>query len=163
MLKNIRLGLLFSLMVTLVWTGCGSSKKRERSVQREHLSSSRKFYCEFINGEKFSDIDVTLNIQMAERCDTSLPFSISGYRSASDLPGVIFCCNLRGSVAERPVELKGHKSEDSSSDRFAPSAQSTGKKQDNMNMNQSDENNKPGVKKIELPPSANEQKKKSSP
>jgi hypothetical protein len=88
-------------MVTLF--SCGSSSKKQRLVQRDHLVASKKFYCEFVNGEKYTDIDVALNIFMAEKCDGNRPFSITGYRSISDIPGVMFCCNIATTTATPTV------------------------------------------------------------
>ena len=80
--------------ILFILSSCSSSSKKQRLVQRDHLVAAKKFYCEFINGEKYVDIDVALNIFMAEKCDGNRPFSITGYRSISDIPGVLFCCNI---------------------------------------------------------------------
>lgn len=84
-----------SLTLISMFGACASTEKKQRQVVRDQVSASSKFYCEFLNGEKYTDIDIALNIAMGEKCDVSENFSVTGYRSISEIPGVIYCCNLK--------------------------------------------------------------------
>ncbi|MFN7729977.1 MAG: hypothetical protein ACK5P7_12535 [Bdellovibrio sp.] len=93
----------------LFLAGCASSAQKQRKEQRDKLVQSAKLYCEFLNGEQYPDIDVALNVQMAQRCDSDKTFSITSYKTPSEIPGVMFCCatahkNAPASVREKPVE-----------------------------------------------------------
>jgi ribosomal protein S12 len=94
--------------VTLVIGACASSEKKQREIVREQVIASKKFYCEFLNGEKYTDIDVALNIAIGEKCDLSQQVSVTSYRSVSDIPGIIYCCNLivKGDNDSKAVNLK---------------------------------------------------------
>lgn len=100
------------LLVSVLGVGCSSAMKA-RQAEREKISSSAGFICEFLNGEDFADIDVQLNISMAKRCDAQKPFSISSYKNSSDIFGVLFCCNtprderLAPKVVSEAKESKG--------------------------------------------------------
>ncbi len=82
------------LAVAGVWAlaGCASGTYKLRQEQREKLSASSGLYCEFVNGEQHPDIDVELNMQMAKRCDGTKPFSISNYKTSSEMNGIMYCC-----------------------------------------------------------------------
>lgn len=88
-----RLGLLS--VVVLVIGSCASSERRMRQQVRDQVSQNARFYCDFINSEKYSDFDVTLNIAMAEKCEGSLPFTVTSFRTPSDIPGLLYCCNMK--------------------------------------------------------------------
>ena len=83
------LALVFSL------SGCSSAMK-QRKEQREKLAQSSKFYCDFVNGEVFTDVEVQLNLEMAKRCDPEKHFSVSSYKTPSENQGVLYCCSLSG-------------------------------------------------------------------
>lgn len=78
----------------LALTGCASSSHKVRHEQREKLAGSAGLYCEWINGDKHSDIDVELNLQMAKRCDSSKPFTLTPYKNSSDQSGIVYCCAM---------------------------------------------------------------------
>lgn len=88
-----RLGLLS--IVSFVVVSCASSERRMRQQVREQVSQNARFYCDFINAEKFSDFEVTLNIAMAERCEGTQPFTVTSFRTPSDIPGLLYCCNMK--------------------------------------------------------------------
>ncbi|PIS10688.1 MAG: hypothetical protein COT73_07950 [Bdellovibrio sp. CG10_big_fil_rev_8_21_14_0_10_47_8] len=89
-LKN---GFLF-ISGLLILAGCASSSMKQRKEQRDKLvQAGGKMYCEFINGDVYSDIDVALNIEMAKRCDVDKPFSISQYKTPSENQGIMYCCS----------------------------------------------------------------------
>jgi len=82
-------------VLSFVIGACASSGRVQRQLIRDQVAAGTKFYCEFLNGEKYTDIDVALNIAIGEKCDVSQSYSITGYRSTSEIPGVIYCCNLK--------------------------------------------------------------------
>jgi len=92
--RRSNLNLLLAAFALLAFAGCSSTAQKERKAQREGLIKSAKLYCEYINGEQYQDIDVFLNIQMAQKCDAEKPYSISQYRTPSDIQGIMFCCGL---------------------------------------------------------------------
>ncbi len=83
--------LVFAL-VFLSLTACSTALK-QRQAERERVSQNSGLYCEFVNGDDHNDIDVEMNLQMAKKCDISKQFSFTNYKNASDIFGVIYCCN----------------------------------------------------------------------
>ncbi|HEY8270262.1 MAG TPA: hypothetical protein VIG33_05195 [Pseudobdellovibrionaceae bacterium] len=86
----------------LFLTGCASSAYKARQEQREKVASSAGLYCEWINGDKHSDIDVELNLQMGKRCDSVKPFTLTPYKNTSDENGIVYCCALTGAEPKAP-------------------------------------------------------------
>lgn len=121
-----RTGLLFLLIAStavMVLSSCSTARK-ERLEQREKIAGSSGLYCDFINGEKFNDVEVVLNLEMGKRCDSSKPFSISGYKSAAEVVGMMYCCSTtRKSEAGAPTGGKSGASAQSSP--AAPSGKAT--------------------------------------
>jgi hypothetical protein len=111
----IKLISVFGMLGLLALTGCASSSYKARQEQREKLANSAGLYCEWINGDKHSDIDVELNLQMAKRCDSSRPFTLTPYKNTADQNGIMYCCAMAG--AEQKVARKAS----------APAAQSSAK------------------------------------
>lgn len=99
MVNSAKLSVL-ALIAAVATVGCSSAMKA-RQAEREKVSASSGFYCEFVNGEDYDDIDVQVNIQMAKKCDANKSFSISDYKTTSDLHGMVFCCALARD--ERPA------------------------------------------------------------
>lgn len=85
---------LLSAMSALMMTACASSKFKERQAQREKAASGAGLYCEFLSGDVFPDLDVELNLKMAQRCDARGTFSITNYKNVSDQNGVMYCCAM---------------------------------------------------------------------
>lgn len=83
----------FFFVLALQFSSCSSARK-ERSEQREKIASNAGMYCDFINGEQFVDVEVVLNIEMAKKCDSTKPFSVSHYRNSSDVNGMVYCCSM---------------------------------------------------------------------
>ena len=104
-LKMIALSLLSTVFVTVSVTGCASSKMKERKEQRDKVAAQAKLYCEFINGDVYPDIDVALNLEMAKRCDSEKPFSMTNYKTSAENPGVIFCCSTVTPKAAAPAAV----------------------------------------------------------
>ena len=97
----IKIFTVFGMMGLLVLTGCASSKYKARLDSREKQASSAGLYCEWIDGDKHSDIDVEVNLQMARRCDSSKPFSLTPYKNSSDANGILYCCATRESDSSK--------------------------------------------------------------
>lgn len=81
------------VVIVALGTSCSSAKK-ERLEQREKMSASSGLYCDFVNGEKYTDVEVVMNLEMAKRCDSSKSFSISHYKSPAEVIGMMYCCSL---------------------------------------------------------------------
>lgn len=89
--------------------GCASKQQKARKEQQQKVIQTAKFYCEYLNGEQFYDIDVALNVTMGQRCDPDKPFSISQYRTPSDIQGVMYCCSTSDKMALVTDKEKGAK------------------------------------------------------
>lgn len=97
-----------SLAALMFLSGCASSEFRERHQRREQLAQSKGLYCGFISGDEFPDLDVELNLVMANKCDPNRPFSVTPYKNSSAKNGVIYCCNMARS-ADSQLEFKSDK------------------------------------------------------
>lgn len=86
-------------------SACASGKMKERKDQRDKAAQASKIYCEFINGEVYPDVDVALNLEMAKRCDSDKPFSITQYKTPSENNGVMYCCSLAAGKAVAPTAV----------------------------------------------------------
>jgi hypothetical protein len=90
-------------------SGCASSQQKARREQREKAVQSAKLYCEFINGEQYPDVDVAVNLAMAQKCDSEKPFSISSYKTPSEIPGVLYCCSVNAKALSGMKEAPASK------------------------------------------------------
>ncbi len=79
------------LASTLVFAGCSSAYK-QRQEERNKIASTTGHYCEFVNGDAHNDVDVELTMQMSKKCDTNKPYTLTSYKNASDIFGVVYCC-----------------------------------------------------------------------
>lgn len=86
-------GNLISLAVAslFLFAGCSTGYK-QRQEERNKVASSSGHYCEFVNGDAHNDVDVELTIQMSKKCETNKPYTITNYKNASDIFGVVYCC-----------------------------------------------------------------------
>jgi hypothetical protein len=91
----IKLFSVFGMMGLLFLTGCASSAYKARLDSREKQAASSGLYCEWIDGDKHSDIDVEINLAMARRCDSSKTFTLTPYKNSSDANGIMYCCAMR--------------------------------------------------------------------
>jgi hypothetical protein len=111
----------FSVAISIAFlaSGCASSKMKERREQREKVSQSSKLFCEFINGEIYPDVDVALNLEMAKRCDSDRPFTITQYKTPSENQGVLYCCSTAGGRGPAPMAVfeKTPKKDDKKDDK----------------------------------------------
>ncbi len=73
-------------------SGCASSSQKTRREQRDKAVSTAKLYCEFISGEDFPDLDVAVNLSMAQKCDGDKHFTMTNYKTPSEIPGIMYCC-----------------------------------------------------------------------
>lgn len=108
-----RIRLFVTAMMAMAFvTGCASSAQKARKEQRDKLVQSSKLYCEFINGEQNADIDVALNLQVAQKCDYQHPLSMTSYKTPSEISGIMYCCVASaGAVSsEKSGEKSGEKS-----------------------------------------------------
>ncbi len=74
-------------------SGCTSMQKRQE--ERNKVAQSSGLYCEFVNGDANNDVDVEVNLRMSKKCDVNKQFTLTNYKNASDLFGVIFCCHYQ--------------------------------------------------------------------
>lgn len=95
----------FVLMISsaFIVTGCASSAFKARLDQRDKVAASSGLFCDFVNGDEYTDVAVELNLQMANRCDTSKHFSISSYKNASEMRGVLYCCQSKPKEEKKPA------------------------------------------------------------
>lgn len=94
LLKSSLFGML-ALSTLVFGAGC-SSGKAKRAEQQAQVVKSSKIFCEFVNGENQQDVDVVLNLQMGAKCDFEKPYSITNYKTAADITGLMFCCGVVG-------------------------------------------------------------------
>lgn len=124
---SVKNGFIYMSIFSLMLMGCASAKMKERKEQREKMVQTAHLYCDFVNGEIYqSDVEVALNLEMAKKCDSDKPFSVSQYRTPSENQGLIFCCSLaakgsqektadRSSASDRkPASVKAEKKDSSS-------------------------------------------------
>lgn len=82
-------------LVGLSMSGCGSSSVRAKRDQRDKAVQTAHLWCEFVNGENNpTDVDVALNLSMAQKCDSDKPFSLSTYKTPSEVQGLVYCCGM---------------------------------------------------------------------
>ena len=57
------------LTIGLVFlAGCSSGQLKARKEQRDKVAQSSKFYCDFVDGSQYPDLEVHLNLEMAKKC-----------------------------------------------------------------------------------------------
>ena len=88
-------------LLCLFVAGCASSAMKQRREQRDKIIQSAKLYCKFINGETYQDIDIALNIEMGRRCDADKNFSISAYKTPSEIQGIMYCCTVKEEAKDK--------------------------------------------------------------
>ncbi|MCK6597382.1 MAG: hypothetical protein L6Q37_03390, partial [Bdellovibrionaceae bacterium] len=81
------------LVIGMVLGGCSSAQKRQE--ERNKVAQSSGLYCEFVNGDANNDVDVEINLQMSKKCDISKQFTITNYKNASDIFGLVYCCHYQ--------------------------------------------------------------------
>lgn len=101
--KRILIGL--ALASAVFFSGCSTAYKA-RQEERNKIAASTGHYCEFVNGDAHNDVDVELTMQMSKKCDNSKPYTLTNYKNASDIFGVIFCCAYQKGKAPAPTNAK---------------------------------------------------------
>ena len=122
MLKNV-----FKLFLVAGFvSGCASAKFKERQMQRDKLAATSGMFCEFVSGEDHPDVDVEMNMKMAQKCDASKPFSITSYKNSSENFGLVYCCSV--AKAEKPSPKVVERKEMSAAPAAAAAPAATDKK-----------------------------------
>ncbi|MBL7543521.1 MAG: hypothetical protein JNL11_06870 [Bdellovibrionaceae bacterium] len=98
--------LIWVLVVSMVmFVGCSTAYK-QRQEERNKIASTSGHYCEFVNGDAHNDVDVELTMQMSKKCDMNKPYTLTNYKNASDIFGVIFCCGYQKGKATAAPNAK---------------------------------------------------------
>ena len=84
------------LFLTLI--GCGTTQKA-RLEARDKVIQQSGMMCDFVNEADYKDVDIELNIRMANKCNGSKPFSVSGYKRFNESQGFMYCCNVKEGVS----------------------------------------------------------------
>lgn len=93
-------------IIAVLLAACSSGSVKARRDQRDKLVQTSKLYCEFVNGENHpTDLDVALNLSMAQKCDFEKPHSLSSYRTPSEVQGMVYCC----AIAKKDKDKKDDK------------------------------------------------------
>jgi len=95
---NFKSAMMATLALSYLGLSACSTGQKQRQAERDRVAQSSGLYCEFLNGDDHNDIDVELNLQMARKCDTSKNFSVSSYKNASDIFGMVYCCSANKSA-----------------------------------------------------------------
>ncbi len=103
-MRTMRFLFLGMTAVTFLLSGCGSSAIKEKRKERERLAKTSPMYCEFVNAEINPDIELEMNLQMAKKCDSDKPFSMTQFKTPSENQGIMFCCSSLSSRSEKPAE-----------------------------------------------------------
>ncbi|WP_413559993.1 hypothetical protein [Bdellovibrio sp. HCB209] len=88
--------LVVSLSALFLLSACASGTYKARQEQRDKMAASSGMYCNFVSGEVFTDVEVELSMEMAKRCDSSRPFSITNFKTSSNENGLVYCCSMSG-------------------------------------------------------------------
>ena len=108
---------LFIVAMMFLVVGCSTTYK-QRQEERNKVAQASGLYCEFVNGDANLDADVELNLQMSKKCDLSKQFTVTNYKNASDIFGLVYCCHYQKNKA--PAAATG------TSKSATPSSTSTG-------------------------------------
>jgi hypothetical protein len=104
--RKISISLLGMLALAL-FAGCASSRVKARKETRDKMLQSVRLYCDFINGDVFSDIEVQLNIEMMKRCDPDKTYSITNYRTPAETVGITYCCTMAKPSGAPVIKVDG--------------------------------------------------------
>lgn len=121
-MKNIIFGIL--LLLTVI--GCGTAHKA-RLEARDKVVQQSGMMCDFVNESDYKDIDIELNIRMANKCNGNKPFSVSGYKRFNESQGFLYCCNVKDGVASAANTAVEEKEKTNTS---TPAASSSAKEKD---------------------------------
>ncbi|OYZ18803.1 MAG: hypothetical protein B7Y39_13065 [Bdellovibrio sp. 28-41-41] len=82
------------LASTVLFAGCSTAYKT-RQEEKTKVAATTGHYCEFVNGDAHNDVDVELTLQMTKKCDLNKPYTMTNYKNASDIFGIVYCCNYQ--------------------------------------------------------------------
>jgi len=82
------------LASTVLFSGCSTTYKA-RQEEKAKVAAATGHYCEFINGDAHNDVDVELTLQMTKKCDVSKPYTMTNYKNAADIFGIVYCCSYQ--------------------------------------------------------------------
>lgn len=100
-------------LTAVALSACSTGSVRAKKEAREKVMQTSKIYCDFVNGENNpTDVEVALNISMGQKCDYEKPYSITGYKTPSDISGVVFCCSLSDKDKKKDDKVNGTKAMD---------------------------------------------------
>lgn len=97
MKRHGSLFLLFLTLSALFLVGCSS--KNKKSELRDRVVATSGLSCEFVNGEKNRQVEIELNIMMAKNCDLDKPYTVTDYKTAAEVTGLIYCCRIKDATA----------------------------------------------------------------
>jgi hypothetical protein len=83
--------------------GCSTAQK-ERREARDRIANQAGFLCDFVNESDFKDIEIELNLRMANKCNSAKPFSVSGYKRLNESSGFMYCCSFKDGANSSAVE-----------------------------------------------------------
>ncbi len=95
----IRSSFALVILFSFVLSSC-SSMYKERAEQRDKVSQTSGIYCDFVNGDDHNDAAVELNLQMAKRCDSNKNYTVTNYKNASDIFGLVYCCSPQKNISK---------------------------------------------------------------
>lgn len=96
-------------LFAVVFAGCSTNKKKHDL--RERAANATGLFCDFVNGDKHKEVELELNVSMARKCDPEKPYSITGYRNASEVHGLMYCCSMRKVADKNDKAEKTEKAE----------------------------------------------------
>lgn len=92
-------------LASLLLAGCASSNAH-REESRNKIVQTSKIFCEFVNGDNNPDIDVAVNLAVGAKCDADRSFSMTSYRTPSEINGILYCCGVREPKSESAASKK---------------------------------------------------------
>ncbi len=93
MKRHGSLFLLLAGLIVFMTTGCSSKNKKAEIRDRAVVTSG--LVCDFVNGEKNRQVELELNIVMAKKCDLDKPYTVTDYKTAADVSGLVYCCRVK--------------------------------------------------------------------
>lgn len=115
------------LFLVAILSGCSTAQKA-RLESRDRAAQQSGLYCDFVNEADFKDVDVELNLRLANKCTSNKPFSISGYKRFNESQGFMFCCNLKDGAMSSKGPVAEEKEVETREKETTTSAAGTSKK-----------------------------------
>lgn len=131
--KRSFLALISVLLIASFAAGCSSARKqRENRKKREALVDKHGLYCDLVKVDPDLEMEVELNIRMANSCESTGQHSITYYPLDSEIRGILYCCthkkpelppsteSVDSSANEKPAAPATHDSDKKAGDLSAP-------------------------------------------